>query len=92
MNTPKYRLAFDKAFTKDLKKLPKQNIKQLISYLKDVAQLEDAKSRGKPLRWSLAGLWRYRVGDYRIICDVQEGEMLILALSVKSRKEVYIKK
>ncbi|EHH1223701.1 type II toxin-antitoxin system RelE/ParE family toxin, partial [Vibrio parahaemolyticus] len=75
---------------KDLKKLQKQQAKLIINYLKGVAQLNDAKSRGKAMRYSKVGLWRYRVGDYRIICDIQENNMLVLVLAVGHRSSIYI--
>ena len=44
---------------------------------------------GEPLRGNLAGLWRYRVGDYRIICEIQEEQLVVLALAVGHRRDVY---
>ncbi|EPN4935669.1 type II toxin-antitoxin system RelE family toxin [Vibrio fluvialis] len=90
MENQKYQLAFDEAFVKDLKKLQKQQAKLIINYLKGVALLNDAKSRGKAMRYSKVGLWRYRVGDYRIICDIQENNMLVLVLAVGHRSSIYI--
>ena len=44
---------------------------------------------GKPLRAELAGLWRYRVGDYRLLCQIKDKILLVLLISVGHRKNVY---
>lgn len=53
------------------------------------AKLEDPRSRGKALTGNLAGVWRYRVGDYRILCDINDGRLVILVVDVAHRREVY---
>lgn len=77
---------------KQLKKLAKKNpqqAQQIISYLKDIAKLENPRERGKGLVGDLSGLWRYRVGDYRIICEINKNELLITALDLGHRREIY---
>nr|WP_236829021.1 type II toxin-antitoxin system RelE/ParE family toxin [Bartonella schoenbuchensis] len=54
-----------------------------------MAVLEDVRVVGKPLRGPLSGLWRYRVGDYRILCDLHDKELLVLVLAVGHRKNIY---
>ncbi|WP_256478099.1 type II toxin-antitoxin system RelE/ParE family toxin [Bartonella sp. B1099] len=54
-----------------------------------VAFLEDVRAIGKPLRDQLSGLWRYRVGDYRILCDLYDKELVVLVLAVRHRKNIY---
>jgi mRNA interferase RelE/StbE len=54
-----------------------------------VAELDDARSRGKGLSGRLSGLWRYRVGDYRMICDIHDNEITIYVVEVGHRKDVY---
>lgn len=49
----------------------------------------EPRQRGKGMAANLAGLWRYRVGDYRLICDIQDDEMVVLVLQVAHRSEVY---
>jgi mRNA interferase RelE/StbE len=51
--------------------------------------LDDPRSLGKALTGPLGGLWRYRVGDYRVICDIQDGALCVLVLQVGNRREVY---
>jgi mRNA interferase RelE/StbE len=55
-----------------------------------LATLEDPRSTGKALTGPQLGeYWRYRVGDYRILCDIQDGRLLILVIEVGRRREVY---
>lgn len=70
-------------------KLDKPIAKRIISYLYEIEILENPRSRGKGLTSNLAGLWRYRVGDYRIICDIQDDKIIITVLRIAHRKEIY---
>jgi mRNA interferase RelE/StbE len=80
----------DERALKELRKLDRTAQKQIISYLdRRVAGKEDPRRFGKALRHDLAGLWRYRVADYRIICQIRDGELLVLVVSVGHRKEIY---
>ena len=54
-----------------------------------VASLNDARDLGDPLRGPLAQLWRYRVGDYRVICEIQDERLVVLAVRVGHRRAVY---
>lgn len=49
----------------------------------------DPRSAGKALGGPLGGLWRYRVGDYRVICSIEDGVMRVLVLQIGNRREVY---
>ncbi len=62
----------------------------MLKYLdKKIATNEDPRRFGAPLRKNLFGLWKYRVGDYRVICDIQDQEITVLVLRVGHRKKVY---
>ncbi|MFZ7266137.1 type II toxin-antitoxin system RelE family toxin [Avibacterium avium] len=77
---------------KQLVKLAKKNPQQaqrIINYLKSLETLEEPRDRGKGLVGDLSGMWRYRVGDYRIICYIDNGELLITALEIGHRREIY---
>lgn len=77
---------------KQLAKLAKKNpqqAQQIIRYLKTLAALENPRDRGKGLVGDLSGMWRYRVGDYRIICHIDNGELLITSLEIGHRREIY---
>lgn len=74
---------------KALRKLDKPLARRITSYLRDVAVLSDPRDRGKGLTGPLAGLWRYRVGDYRIICDLNDEHLAIIAVAIDHRSQVY---
>ena len=78
-----YRL--DERAVKDLKKLDRQAQAQILAC---VAGNEDPRRFGKPLRANLAGLWRYRVGCYRILCQIVDGQLLVLVVAVGNRKNI----
>lgn len=81
---------FDERALKDLKKLDRQAQQDIIAYLDErIAGRLDPRRFGKGLRADLAGLWRYRVGAYRIICQIQDRELVVLVVSVGHRKNVY---
>lgn len=69
-----------------LRKMDKQAARRIKDELEEIAKLEDPRSRGKALVGNLAGLWRYRVGDYRIICDIEDGRLVILVVDVAHRR------
>lgn len=75
---------------KQLKKMGKNDAKRIIEYLKTrVATSDDPRQIGKPLIGNLTELWRYRVGDFRVICDLQDNVMTVMVLRTGHRKEVY---
>lgn len=74
---------------KAMRKLDKGVAARVFDELDEIAKLEDPRSRGKALTGNLAGVWRYRVGDYRILCDINDGRLVILVVDVAHRREVY---
>lgn len=81
---------FDERAVKELRKLGKQAQRDIISYLDErIAVDEDPRRFGKGLRSDLSGLWRYRVGDYRIVCQILDGELIVLVVTVGHRRDVY---
>ena len=54
-----------------------------------IATLENPRQRGKALTGNYAGQWRYRVGDYRVICDIQDAALIVLVVRVGHRSRVY---
>ena len=86
----RWAYSFDERALKELKKLGKQAQREILKYLDErIATDADPARFGKALRGDLAGLWRYRVGDYRLICSLREGQMLVLVLKVGHRRDVY---
>lgn len=81
---------FDDRALKDLKKLDRTIQREIISYLdRRIAGSSDPRRFGKALKAELAGLWRYRVGNCRIICQIQDGVWVVLVVAVGHRKEIY---
>lgn len=72
-----------------MRKLDKQVAARIFEELDEVAALDDPRSRGKALTGNLSGLWRYRVGDYRIVCDIEDGVLVILVVDVAHRSRIY---
>ena len=63
--------------------------RQIKRYMSQVCALEDPSIRGKALTGDLVGLWRYRVGDYRLVCEIIRGELTIIALDIDHRSAIY---
>jgi mRNA interferase RelE/StbE len=81
---------FDRRALRELKKLDPQNKQQIFAYLKERIETdEDPRRFGKGLKSNLSGLWRYRVGDYRIICRIVDDELIVLVLAAGHRKTIY---
>ncbi len=75
---------------KQLKKLDKPTAKRLIEFLDQrIAPLADARAQGKALSGRFRPYWRYRVGDYRIVCDIDDSTIKILVVQIGHRKGVY---
>jgi len=74
---------------KQLKKLDPQNSKRIIKYIKERVLSDNPRVLGKELKGNLSNLWRYRVGDCRIICEIQDDILVVLVLKIGHRKEVY---
>ena len=73
-----------------LRKLDKAAARRITNYMDQrIAPLEDPPILGKALRGPLGEFWRYRVGDYRLICDIQDEKLVALVLEVSHRKDVY---
>ncbi|MDO8953982.1 MAG: type II toxin-antitoxin system RelE/ParE family toxin [Gammaproteobacteria bacterium] len=72
-----------------LAKLPANIEKRILKKLDAVLALKNPRSIGDSLSGPLHGLWRYRVGDYRIICDIQEDKVVVLVLNIGHRREIY---
>ncbi len=77
---------------RQLAKLDRQWQAAILDYLEDeIATLDDPRRRGKPLVGDRKGLWRYRVGDYRLLCELRGKELIVLVVAIGHRREVYRK-
>ncbi|MGB2644758.1 MAG: type II toxin-antitoxin system RelE/ParE family toxin [Candidatus Acidiferrum sp.] len=87
-----WKIEYDEGALADLKKLDRQMQREILGYLdKRVAKAADPRVFGKPLRHSKFGLWRYRVRDFRIICQLRESQRIVLVVAVGHRSKVYEK-
>ena len=86
-----YSIEFDPDAVKDLKKLDRPVQQRLIGFLRErVAQLDNPRSIGEALTGAgLGHYWKYRVGDWRIVCDIQDDKVVVRVLRVGNRKEIY---
>lgn len=78
----------DKA-RKEFLKLDKPIQKQIQTFIVKLQGLEDPRSSGKALAGNLAGRWRYRVGDYRLVCEIEDEKIIITILRIEHRKNIY---
>ena len=84
-----WQIKINKNIQRELGKLDKQTAKRITSKLREISQLDNPRSMGKALSSNKTGFWRYRVGDYRIICDIEDEELVILVVEVNHRSKVY---
>ena len=86
-----WTIKFAQSAVRQLKKLDRPTAVKVLDYLDErVAFLEDPRLVGKKLSGPRLGTyWRYRIGDVRVICDVQDSQLIVLVLELGHRKEVY---
>ena len=86
-----WRIELADSAAKQLRKLDPQIAKRILTFLRDrVAPLDDPRSIGEALRGKeLGAFWKYRVGDWRIIADLDDGVMLITVIRLGNRREIY---
>jgi mRNA interferase RelE/StbE len=85
-----WRIELTASAEKSLSKLDRAAAKRITTFLRErLASADDPRSTGKALAGQLAGLWRYRVGDYRLICEIEDGKLLILVVTVGHRSDIY---
>ena len=85
-----WRVEVSRTAEKQITKLDRKAQSAILRFLREkLASTQNPRQWGKPLRGDKVGLWRYRVGDYRIICELQDKLIRILVLYIGHRKEVY---
>lgn len=85
-----YKVEFSKRAQKDLKKLDKPIRTLIIAWIeKNLNNIEDPRSLGKNLVGNKKGLWRYRIGGYRLICIIEDERLIIHALNIGHRSDIY---
>ena len=89
----KYKVEYTKQAVKQLKKLDKPTASLIIGWIeKNLVDCENPRQYGKGLVANHRGEWRYRIGNYRLIADIQDEKIVILIMSVGHRREIYEKK
>ncbi len=84
-----WTIEYDPEALNDLKKLDRSVQREIFDYMDErVAAAENPRQFGKPLRGSRFGLWRYRVRDYRIICQLQDRRLVVLVVAVGHRRTI----
>ena len=85
-----YKVIFTERAKKQLKKLDKHIAALIVGWLeKNIQNCENPRLHGKGLVENKSGQWRYRIGDYRVICEIQDKEIIVLVLEVGHRREIY---
>ena len=85
-----YRVETTARFDREFKKLDRYTQKMIKAWIeKHLIDCDDPRIHGKGLTANRSGQWRYRIGDYRLICLIEDNQLVILALSVGHRSEIY---
>ncbi len=85
-----YQVETTARFDKEFKKLDRYTQRMIKGWIdKNLIDTENHRQHGKGLTADRSGQWRYRIGDYRLICHIDDNRLIILALSVGHRREVY---
>jgi len=90
MAKPVWQVEFDRAADRDLRKLGSEAERLITRYLRErIATADDPRRFGHALTGDRKGLWRYRVGDYRIIASIEDDRFVVLVVMIGHRREVY---
>ena len=85
-----YRIETTARFDKEFKKLDRYTQRMIKGWIeKNLQGCQNPRLHGKGLTANRSGQWRYRIGDYRLLCQIDDGKLVILALSVGHRRDVY---
>lgn len=85
-----WKIEYDEKAARELVKLDKRAAKNIKKYLDErIATNDDPRRFGEGLTENLAGLWKYRIGDYRIIAEIQENKIVVLIVRIGHRSKVY---
>ena len=85
-----YKVEFTAGALKDLKKLDRHTVALILGWVrKNLENCENPRWHGKALTADRSGQWRYRVGDYRLLAEIEDDKIRILVLAVGHRREIY---
>jgi len=75
---------------RQLRGMDRPTQERILDYLTErIDGCKNPRHFGEPLRANMAGLWRYRVGDYRVICRIEDDKVVVLVLNIGHRREIY---
>lgn len=85
-----YKVIYSEGVKKQLKKLDKQIAKIIKNWIElNLINTIDPRLKGKPLKGNLKGIWRYRVGDYRIFANIEDDKLIIFLFDIEHRRKIY---
>jgi mRNA interferase RelE/StbE len=85
-----WTIEFAKTASEQLRKLDKSAARRFLDFIESrIAGLQNPRQSGKALTGPLGGFWRYRVGDFRVICEIQDSRLRILVIQIGNRRDVY---
>lgn len=85
-----YKILFTETFKKKFNKLDKQTSRIIKSWiLKNLIDVDDPRKNGKALTGNLKGVWRYRVGDYRLFARIEDDVFIVFLFDIGHRREIY---
>ena len=85
-----YKVVFDRRIEKDLKKLDKQTKRTLYNWIdKNLNGCINPRVKGKALLYDKKRFWSYRIGDYRLLTEIEDDKLIIVAVYYKYRREIY---
>lgn len=84
-----WKIDFTRRAEKALSKIDTTSAKRILKELHTVSQIDNPRSKGRALKGELTGYWRYRVENYRVICDIVDSQMLILAIDLGHLRDIY---
>jgi len=76
-------------FHKAARRVDRTVLRRIRAYLEDVCELDDPRQRGKALTANLTGYWRYRIGAWRVVAEIRDEELVIVAIGLGHRYEIY---
>lgn len=86
-----WTVELDRRADKDLARLDRQDARRILKFLSErIATRDDPRSIGSALKGTQPGeLWRYRVGDHRVVCEIQDEALVVLVIRIGHRREIY---
>lgn len=85
-----YQVKFSEHAVKELKKLDKPTARVIKNWIiKNLVDTTDSRQHGKPLTGNLKGIWRYRVGGYRLFAEIQEDVLIVFLFEITHRRKIY---